>query len=348
MGKNEERVREIMRKYQGINLIRTTLSTPYSPPPTPYSLLPTPLFIFHFSLFTFLLLSCQTAPKTFDSILDEAAFIPLEEGAFAYIIADVPNAKPILNQTSFLKIQTRQLQQMLDKTSSAVVAVYLPQSEKRYRLVSWGDYPATRAKMALALSRDWKKERSTSGAAYWYSAKEGISVALDQRQAWVLSASGGIPLDPFSAGQGASPAGTPFPEGFYIFSRGSVLSFWLNDPGPLLNLKLLEMGLPIEIPAELIFAGIYPADGDRYEALLRIQLSNPSQARGLAAVLNIARAFLTSDSNPAGGNSANGNFDILNAIFFSNPPVQDGRNLNIKTNILSSGEIALLFTLFSL
>jgi hypothetical protein len=321
--------------------------------------LPTPLLIFLFSLFTFFAFSCQTMPKSSDPFMSESNSIPLESGAFAYVIADVPKAMPILNQTDLLKMQTKQLQQMLDKTSSAVIAMYLPQSEKRFRLVSWGNYPVFGAKMALGFNQDWKKQRSkATGAAYWYSAKEGLSVALDKGQAWVLSAEGNTPLEPFSAGAGLS--GTPIPEGFNEFSKGAILSCWLNEPGPLINQKLQEMGFPIEIPAEKIFVSVYPTAENQYEAFLRLQVSSATQARALVSVLTLARTFLLlSALDESGGNHAgggpngsstanNGSFELLQAIFFANSPVQDNNYINIKTAILSSTGVALLFNLFSL
>jgi hypothetical protein len=263
---------------------------------------------------------------------------------------------PILNQTSLLKMKTKQLQQMLDKTTSAVIAMYRVPSEQNYRLVSWGNYPVSKAKMALGFSKDWKKQRSNaSGLTYWYSEKEGLSVALDKRNAWVLSTTGKTPTEPFSA-TGGDSSGLPFPEGFYDFSRGAILSCWLDEPGPLINLKLREMGLPIEIPAELIFVSVYRTGEDQYEALLKIQVSSASQARGLVVVLSLARSFLTSDvnssntpgSNAPGGSPIDSNFEILQAIFFANPPVQDDKSIIIKTSKLSSSEVALLFDIFSL
>jgi hypothetical protein len=317
-----------MRKHRGNLVIRTTLSI---------------------LLFIFFASSCQTTPKGPDLILGDANSIPLEAGAFAYIIADVPNAIPILNQSGLLKTNTKQLQQMLDKTRSAVIAMYLPPDEKRYRLVSWGNYPVNRAKMALGFSKDWKKQRSkTSGATYWYSVREGLSVALDQGHAWVLSATGNTPLEPFSAGD-ADFSGTPIPNGFNDLNQGAILSCWLNEPGPFISQKLQEMGLPIEIPAEFIIASVYPVGENQYEALLRIQVPSATQARALVTVLSLARTLLAlSVSDGSGNNSIGGSFEILQTIFFANPPVQDDRSLNIKTGKLSSNGIALLFELFSL
>ena len=36
----------------------------------------------------------------------------------------------------------------------------------------------------------------------------------------------------------------------------------------------------------------------------------------------------------------------LAALLFANPPVQDGRNLNLRTAVMGAEEIALLFNLF--
>jgi hypothetical protein len=332
-----------MRKFRGNNIIRTVYPTPHSP-------LPTPFFLLHFSFFILFAFSCQTNPKVPGPVLGEANSLPLETGAFAYIIADVQNAMPILNQTSIFKMKTKQLQQMLDKTTSAVIAMYLPPSEKHFRLVSWGNYPVFRAKMALGFSLDWKKQRSnTSGAPYWYSAKEGLSVALDQGQAWVLSTAGNIPAEPFSAtGDGLSEV--LLPEGFNDFSRGAILSCWLYEPGPLINRKLLEMGFPIEIPAELVLVSIYPAGTAQYEAFLRIQVPSASQARAIVAVFSLAKVFFSLPTSDESGDSAanKSNLEILQTIFFTNPPVQDDKNINIKTGILSSSGVALLFDIFSL
>jgi hypothetical protein len=352
--KNKERIREIMRRHKFNKIIQILAPTPHSPLPTPYIC---SLLIALCSLF---LLSCQTTPKASDPIQNETNSIPLDAGAFAYIIADVQNAMPILNKTSLLKMKTKQLQQMLDKTTSAVIAMYRVPSEKQYRLVSWGNYPVSKAKMALGFSKDWKKQRSnTSGATYWYSEKEGLSVALDKRNAWVLSTTGKTPAEPFAA-TGGDFSGLPFPEGFYDFSRGAILSCWLNEPGPLINLKLREMGLPIEIPAELIFVSVHKTGEDQYGANLRIQVSSASQARALMVVLSLAQAFSSlsqsdeyggspTGSSPVAGNAANnGSLELLQAVFFANPPIQDGRNLNIKTAVLSSSGVSLLFDLFSL
>ena len=303
---------------------------PHSPLPTPYSLF--------FLLFA--LLSCQTAPKTPDVSLDER--LPLEPGGYVYLLAD-KDALPILTQIMFNNINNKQFQQMVDQTSVATVAVYVTHNEEtgkpasRYRLAAWGNYPASRAKMALGSSREWKKQRSPGGADYWSSPQGGLSIALMGGMALIATAAANEePPDPFSAAPGIAP-----PEGFAAFREGSILSCWLTDPGPAINLKIGEMGIPLEIPAEQLFISFTP-EGQRYIARLQIQVASASQARGLAMMFALARNFIppqADTNNPAA---------LLMSVLFTNPPTQDENNLNVVTAPLTAQETALLLKLFSL
>ena len=302
----------------------------------------------HYSLFillavNFFMLSCQTAPKIPDAVFETSGFIPLEPGAFAYIFADVQNAKPILEYINLDELNDANTKQMIDRTRSAVAAVYLPQDKRRFQLSAWGDYPSFRAKMALKIKREWKKSRSpASGANFWYSAGRRLSLALNAGRAFVSAASEDTPIDPFTAAPG-----TEVPEGFGNFRKGAILSFWLEDPGPMINKKLDEMGLPLQLPADQMFVSLFPlmppdaSGGQFYQANIKIRFSSENQARSLVFLFAIAQNFIP--SGPALDGSG-----ALAAILFSNPPVQDGRDLIIQTNTLSGREIALLFNIFSL
>ncbi|MDR0457263.1 MAG: hypothetical protein LBH20_11350 [Treponema sp.] len=294
----------------------------------------------------FCALSCQTASKTTYTMPNETSSIPLDSGAFGYIFIDVKNSRPILEYVDFNGMNDKQFQQIIDVTYFAMAAVYPPQSPRRYQLAAWGDYPSSRAKMALGASKGWKKMRSAvSGAEYWHSEQQRLSIALNAAQAFVLAVSGNsredaaeISTDPFSAAPGVTA-----PEGFGAFSRDAVLSCWFDNPGPLINQKLQAMGVPFEFPAERFFISLFPVDEEqRYEAHLRIQVSSETQARGLASVFAIARNFLSLQANSDNGAAA------LASILFANPPVLDGKNLNINTTALDGRELALLFKLFSL
>ena len=287
------------------------------------------LFFFLFSL-----LSCQTAPKMPN--ISHDGRLPLEPEAYVYIIAE-KDALPILNQLMFTDIKDTQFQQMVDRTRFAVAAVYLTPDVKagkinsRYRLAAWGSYPASRAKMGLGSSKEWTKQRSAvSGADYWYSPQRGLSVAITGKMALVATAApNGGQRDPYSAAPG-----TAEPEGFAAFREGSILSCWLTDPGPAINKKITEMGIPLEIPAEQVFVSLFPADGQRYIAHLQIQLPGASQARALTTMFALVRNFIPPQSELG--------------ILFANPPVQDGGNLRITTAPLSDREIALLLKMFSI
>ena len=108
------------------------------------------------------------------------------------------------------------------------------------------------------------------------------------------------------------------------------------------------MGIPIELPAEQLFIGLFPGAEDQpaggepeYTITIRLQFSNETQARGLTAVLGLARGFFSPGADFT-------RFGMLAAILFSNPPVQDGKYIDIKTPILSLREVASLFDLFLL
>ena len=107
------------------------------------------------------------------------------------------------------------------------------------------------------------------------------------------------------------------------------------------------MGIPIELPAEQIFISLFPeteghgaGEEQHYAGNIRIQVPSAIQARALITIFTLARGFISFDDS--------GGIGMLAAILFSNPPVQDEGNLNIKTPALSVGDISLLFDLFSL
>jgi hypothetical protein len=263
-----------------------------------------------------------------------------------YLFAE-KDALPVLNQLMLNDINNVQFQQMIDRTRLAAAAVYVRPNEEtgkvssRYRLAAWGSYPASRAKMAMGASKEWKKRRSpVSGANYWYSPQSGYAVAITAGMALVaISAENEKPpytiIDPYSAAPG-----TALPEGFAAFREGSILSCWRANPGPAINLKLMEMRIPIELPAEQLFVSLFPADeqriadSQRYVAHLQIRVANATQARALTMMFALARNFIPPKTELG--------------ILFANTPVQDGKNLNITTAPLSAREIALLLKMFSL
>jgi len=309
--------------------LMSRISHPYSPLPTPYSLL--------FFFLPLIFLSCQTAPKIPDFSLDQ--HLPLEPDGYVYLLAG-KDAMPLLNQLGFTNVNNVQFQLMVDQTQFIMAAVYMTPNS-HYRLAAWGNYPAARAKMALGTNKEWKKHRSTvSGANYWHSSQNGFSVAITGKMALVAASPANTAftsIDPYSV-----PPGTAIPEGFAAFREGSILSCWLNNPGPVINQKIGEMGIPLNLPAEQLFVSLYPAENQRYVAHLQIQVPSETQARGLTVAFAIARSLLppqADKNNPA---------FLLPSILFANPPALDGKNINITTAPLTTQEIALLLKMFAI
>jgi hypothetical protein len=330
------------------------------------------------------------------------------------VYADVDASRPLLDRFSLGGVSGKQSAEILDRTQYAVAAVYpelpvksesgvpsgensgnveagksdlnLPQAEvpKGIQIVAWGNYPSVRAGFSFTFNKDWKQRKSAAGKPYWYSDRNGLSVALTARQAFVAMAAPGAksgggdggasgataknPMDPF-----APSPGTPSPEGFAEFRRGAALTLWVEEPAVPLNQFLDSLGLPLQIPAEQLLLSLQPVrdgpvqtpapqDGSKqpavskassadpnsagYEAHVRIKTPTASQARALVTLLAMTRLFV-SGAGISAGSSQNG-LAALIPILFAYPPVQDGVFLNIRTAPLHAEEIALLFSLFSL
>ena len=306
------------------------------------------LFTFYLLPFT-LFLSCRTVP----AMIDTSQYIPLEPGAFVYVFADVREAKPILDRLDHYLLNDRQVIQMINRTNHAVAAMYTPnpssQTMRSLQLVARGNYPAFRARMALGSNKDFKKQRSVqSGSVYWHSVLNKLSLALSSKEAFVALSTGDDPVDPYPGDQR-----TELPEELHDFHRGAALSCWLTDPGNILNRRLREMAIPLEIPAEQIFISFFtvkdnPVSGgeQHYTVNIKIQVASATLARSLTAIFTIARGFISPETEST--NTGTDTFSMLTSVLFSNPPELDGRNLIIKTNAFSSSELALLLNMFLL
>jgi hypothetical protein len=312
-------------------------------------------------LFLFLFLSCTTAPKIADPLLDESAFLPLEPGASVYLLADVPVCRPILDRLEIREIDKDRYQELLNRTRSVAAALYPEGSARRFQAAAWGNYPKFRGSLALAAGRAWKKNHSETGGPYWYSVRDGLSIALSPTRAFVSGAGPGNKSEPFTR-----PPGTGTPEGFAEFRQGAALVLWLDDPAGPVNRFLDALALPLQVPAEMMLVSLFPAgtadSGDQeeaggrnagtppddsktggaaYEALVRIVTPGANQARALLTLINMAKIF-------TGDAADTGDMGALAALLLANPPVLDGRNLTIKTAPLDAERIALLFRAFSL
>jgi len=282
-------------------------------------------------LFFFLFISCQTVPKVPD--VPEGT-LPLAKGASVYVIANVKQARPIIELLPIEELNNKQTKQMLERTDNFSAALFPQTSANKMQIAANGNYPGLSG-LAFSFNKGWKKQRAETGGSYWYSAESGLSISMNSNQAFVVSSVNKAPVNPAANVR----SGVTIPEGFYEFSRGYPVSCWLEDSAPLLEKIFNKAELPVRFPVQYIFANLYPASSDsqnQYEAFIRLQFENALQARGMAAIFTLAAGFLSNDDS------------ILSSVLFANPAVLNGRNLDIKTKRLTENDITLLLELFLL
>jgi len=290
------------------------------------------ILIFHSSLLILIvsfLLSCQTMPKAQDTFLEDIKILPLGSGASAYIFANAQKARDILELLPLEELKDPQTKQMMDRTGYFVAALFPPETGKRFQLAAWGNYPNVQAGFAFTFDKNWKKQRSQAGGSYWYSSVSGLSLSIDSKKALAASSLTAQPFDLLD-----NKGGAQVPEGFNEFRGNADLSCWLVNPGDTITRMLSEAGLPIRFPVLQLFFNLITVSPGRYEAVIRLQFDNPTQARGMAAVINLASSFGLAGSN------------FIASLFISNPSSQSENNLDFFTNILSDQEIITLFNLF--
>ena len=322
------------------------------------SVLSRSLFIVHCSLLILLFLSCRSAPKVAEPAFMEADSVPLESGAMIYLIADVKEARPLINLLPIKELQDSQTKQMLERTDFLAAALFPKESGRNFQLAAWGNYPSSGADVAFGMNKEWNKLQAASGYSYWYSEANGLSISLNPRQAFAASSLSDQPVEPVTA-----PPGVKMPEGFAEFriaadspaegtsaegspvagnpaaGRPSPLSCWLDEGSSVINQILNSSGLPIRFPVQELFIAFFPAGEGRYQAAIRMRLESVSQARGMASLLSRANNFIFGEY---GINS------LLTAVFFANPPVQNERDIDIKSAPLKENEISLLLQMFLL
>lgn len=269
-----------------------------------------------FALCSLLFANCKTTP---DIIQQNYTFVPLDPGALAYAYINVKQARPIFDLLPVKMLNDKQTRRMIDKTSFCTAALFPKESTRLFQAAAWGNYPSLRAGISFSFSKYWKKLKS-AGEKYWHSSAHDLSLVLNSKQAFIASS----PSYPVAAAPGVKA-----PEGFSEFDMRAPVSCWVENPVPLLTGILNESGLPLQIPARQLFINLYPAPSNQCEAIIRMQFENAAYARGIISLLNLAGNF-SSDSLPA-------------KILFSNPPVQNGNNVDIKTAAMDEKDISLLF-----
>jgi hypothetical protein len=256
-------------------------------------------------------------------------YVPLDKDAFAYIFTDVKAARAIVDILPVPQLKSWQAKIVLENSDVAAAALFQKESGRRFQVTGYGNYPSMRASLALFFNSSWKRQRSITGS-YWSSSAQKMSVVINTKQvyalAWHDKHDNPVPVSP----------GVKMPEGFTMFMHGAVLSCWMESPGVLLNQVLSNEGLSINLPTDQLFLNLYPKDTNKYEVLLRMRFENAAQARTIAALFTLANSFSTNKQS------------IMTSIFLANPPVLNGRYLDIQSALLSEKEIALLLQMFLL
>ncbi|MDR1971109.1 MAG: hypothetical protein LBQ46_04235 [Treponema sp.] len=308
------------------------------------------------------LAGCAGAPKTAEAPLDGS--LPLDQGALLYLVADVAQARPLLDLIGIQGLRPADAAQVLDRTRYAAAALFPPDSGRRIQAAAWGNYPRFGAGFAFASDRSWKKRRAPGGKSYWYSAARGFSLALSSAQAAAAVAAPGAP-PPIPHVQGP---GIELPQGFTAFREGACLALWMENPAESLDRFLEGLHLPIRIPAEQLMAGLALISaepggaapqaagpqtaqaagpggaGSLYEIRLRIKTPSEANARTLITLFSTARLFITRSGNQGMDQQT---FALL-SFLFARRPEQEGAYFMLRSAPMGEGEIALLFSLFSL
>ena len=275
--------------------------------------------------------SCRTMSGVPAAFKEDATHAPLESGAVVYIFANVKEARSIIDLLPIEELNDKYTKQMLDKTNYITAALFPQKSGRRFHLAAWGKYPSN-ADMAFSMNKEWKKIRSTSNYTYWHSERGRLSILMNSKQAFVAASLTSAPLEPLP-----SPPGAEIPEGFNEFRQNNnpqpSISFWMDNPGSAISGILSAAGIPIRFPVQKLFLSLVSKE-KKYIANINFQFENVSQARGVTALLSIAAGYMPNDP--------------IASIFLANPPVQNGRNVMLKTAALDEKELSLLLTMFSL
>ncbi|MDR1144070.1 MAG: hypothetical protein LBK77_07635 [Spirochaetaceae bacterium] len=266
-------------------------------------------------------------------------FALMAPGAELYITAEVRSVRPILEKLFLAGMTGADLKEFLDMSDTLTAAVFDEAGPARhFYAAAAGRFPGVRGGIFFGASRDWEKRVSAAGIDYWHSEKSRLSVFMGTKNAYFSDG------DPFVPAPGAQSP--PALEGL---RRGSVLSGWMENPSSAINRIIAAFGLPIEIPANRLVFGVYPA-GDAgegleeyYTAVLRFETPTAAQAAALVRIFTMAKIGLeTADF------SGYRDMETLARAFFTENPVRDGNALVLTTGVMSGGDLALLFNVISL
>jgi hypothetical protein len=293
-------------------------------------------------VFFIFLASCASSPKI-SSLVDESGLSLLPAGAKVYLWADTVKARSLLDVLSFQGVNGKDVAQVLDKTKTAAVAFFTDDKDgdttgnRQFYIAALGKYPQFGASLSFAFSKSWKKQKSSTGGSYWYSASDNVALALGADLALVSN------TDPLTAFPAASA-----PVGFAEFNRGFALAGWMNDSAESINVFMASMGIPLQIPAEDFFFGA-KNQAELWDLIFKIRTQSPAQARSLLTLFSIARLFVLRAADAGGGDAGEPmSPQQAAALLFANVPELDAEYLTLRMDSLGADKIALLFSMLSI
>ncbi|HCM27374.1 MAG: hypothetical protein A2Z99_10395 [Treponema sp. GWB1_62_6] len=286
-------------------------------------------------LLIFLPLSCATVPETAGSArLRREPFAGIENGAAVYLMLDVPECRPLLEEVAklpelkeLMKNPAKSIGKALDRTEAVAIAAFPAGASRRFALIATGDYPSPWTALSLTMSREWKRARDSEGRRYWRSDK-GYSVALgnDPRSDLAFVSDG----PPFPG------SGSPvLPMAVERRLLASAAYGWMPvNESTFSGLPLSGLRLPVK---ELSFA-MERADG-LYALSCIVSAASAREIKALSSLVNLARIIGARDSSiPA--------MEIF-GMLTENPPVIEGNDLVFRSRPRSPAELALLCARFS-
>jgi hypothetical protein len=188
-----------------------------------------------------------------------------------------------------------------------------------FEAVVEGDYPAFSTRLALCLSKDFKRRGNV-----YFDAKTGLELSVP-RSGLMLAARGELaPL----ASRAAAPAGAgPIPPRYEGLSGRDILLF---APRPFERLAGALVGEALEVPVSglLIAARPLPGEGDRYEASVAFLMDKEGDARVYKPVVRLAWLALARSLFPGSG-----------ADFASPRFEEEGGDLVVPALALSGAEL---------
>ncbi|MDR0323500.1 MAG: hypothetical protein LBI12_03515 [Treponema sp.] len=283
------------------------------------------------SFLPFLLLFCAAAP-VMSQTFTEGGTVPLDRGAFLYILTDVNRMRPVIDILPIRELKNWQALLVLDRTDTAATALYNRASGRHFQLAGWGNYPSFTASIALFLHRNWKLIHANTGS-YWFSDVDRLSVRIASRQiyalAWRTERASPVPLT----------ANAQIPEGFINFrNRGGAsapLSLWMENPASMLNMMFLMERIRLRFTSEKLYLNLYPDENNLYKADLRLLFENHTQAREFTENLYSINYIPSNESNL-----------VVKKLFFATNPVLSNRTLDFYSDSLSESEIIFLLNFF--